>query len=270
MKDIVQQITLLQYDKFRRITTDELYSQRWSSKDKETITPNIVEMMKLTNQLSYNVQNIILLLPELRYRLFAVEFFISIAEQLKELHNFDGFKAIVAALYAIPVFRLKNTMEYISDSYKQKLKEFNDLLSYDHNFKRLREITAACKPPCIPFVGSTLTDLVFTKENEKADKDISTDLINFWRVRTYGSMIKEIVMQQQTTFPFHYSKKLMELIISLPCEQNENRLYELSNIIEEKRVGELTKEDKKRFAKEREAADSLWKKYHSFWKKNEK
>ena len=144
------------------------------------------------------------------------------------------------------------------------------LLSYEYNFKRLREITASCEPPCIPFVGSTLTDLVFTKENEKADTKKSNQMINFFRVRTYGSMIREIVMQQQTIFPFNYSKKLMELIISLPCEQNENRLYELSNIIEEKRVGDVSKDERKRMNKEREAADNLWKKYHLFWKKHEK
>lgn len=266
-KDVAKQITLMQFDKFRRITVDELLSQAWMKKDAKTQTPNIVAMTQLTNTLSYNVQNVILGIEKLKYRIFAMEYFIKVAEELRQLHNFDGFKAIVAALDSSAIYRLKQTREGLSDDAKEKLKEFNDIVNYEGNFKKLREITAVCEPPCIPFVGSTLGDLVFTKENEKSEGD-SRGLINFFRVRTYGSMLRELVLKQEATFPFSQSMTLISLIKALPAIDDDDKLFEMSQKLEESRPNnEFTKEEKKVIAHSKDRAEDIWKKYNSSWKK---
>ncbi|BFU23635.1 Ras guanine nucleotide exchange factor, putative [Entamoeba histolytica HM-1:IMSS-B] len=269
IKDVAQQITLMQFDKFRRITVDELLSQMWTKKDNKTLTPNIVAMMQLTNKISYIVQNIILSFVKLKYRIFAIEFFIKVAEYLKKLNNFDGFKAILAALDSSAIYRLKDTKDGLSEESIKLLTEFQSIVNYESNFKKLREITAICEPPCIPFLGSTLGDLVFTKENEKSENG-QLKLVNFFRVRTYGSMLREIVMKQGTSFPFYYCKNLKELIEQFEFEENEDKLFEKSINVEPTRNKEISKEDKKKINKAKGDVENLWKKYHSFWKKTMK
>ncbi|ELP85790.1 guanine nucleotide exchange factor, putative [Entamoeba invadens IP1] len=268
-KDVAQQIMLMQYDLFRRIPVEELLSQGWMKKENKVITPNIVKMMQMTNSLSYKVQTTILSLSKLKHRIFAVEYFIKVAQEMKEIHNFDGFKSILAALNASPIFRLKDTFDGLSDEFKRTLSEFNDLVDYDSNFKKLREMTNVCKPPCVPFLGSTLGDLVFTKENEKSENG-QLKLVNFFRVRMYGLMLKEIVMKQNSPPSFYVARDLENVIQRMRVNENEDTLFDISKTLEETRSGELSKENKKAISKGKEGAEKMWKKYNAFWKKNTK
>ncbi|ELP86635.1 guanine nucleotide exchange factor, putative [Entamoeba invadens IP1] len=266
VRDVARHITVVQFELFRKIPVEELLSQCWMKKDNKTLTPNIVAMIQMTNKISYLVQNMILSFEKLSHRIFAVEYFVRVAEVLKQVHNFDGFKAVVAALDSSAVFRLKDTREGLSEEVKRLLDEFNGLVNYESNFKKLRDITAVCEAPVIPFLGSTLGDLVFTKENEKSENG-QLKLINFFRVRTYGSMLKEIVMKQDAAFEFGQSPEVHAVLEKIQIIDNEDQLFQLSTKLETPRSGEASKEEKKKISKARDVADKLWKKSNSYFRK---
>jgi len=51
--------------------------------------------------------------------------------------------------------------QLVSETTRAQFTSLETLLKSDNNFKKLRKALADATPPCIPYVGMALTDLVF-------------------------------------------------------------------------------------------------------------
>lgn len=75
-----------------------------------------------------------------------------------------GFPTVIDQLIfvltiAAAVQRLSQTWELLSEKYQAKWQKLNQHLK--NNYKGLRERLVSMPPPCIPFLGTFLTDLTF-------------------------------------------------------------------------------------------------------------
>ena len=75
---------------------------------------------------------------------------------MREIQNLNGVVEMVAGLFSRSVFRLKKSFKEKSIT---KCEEYNKLI--DNNYHEMREILSQAKPPCLPYVGMFLTDLIF-------------------------------------------------------------------------------------------------------------
>ncbi|EKE38905.1 hypothetical protein ENUP19_0095G0017 [Entamoeba nuttalli] len=248
--DFAEQMTLIQMESFVAIPSDEFLNQGWTKKNKEQLTPHIVNMIKLSNKLIHIVQTEIVMQPTYALRSLALFYFITAAETMRTIQNFDGMKAIVTALQSVSVFRLKVSWEMLQQSTKSIFTNLVHICSEDNNFTELRKIMNIAIPPTIPFIGSTLTDLIYTSDGNKAS---TNNKFNFYKLRGIGNLIKEIQMKQKTSFSFNIAPNVRDFINSIQVISNEDQLFNLSQKHEPKvteKFIDLTKKPYKHDAKE--------------------
>ncbi|KAL7722572.1 Ras GTP exchange factor [Entamoeba marina] len=222
-KDWAKQLSLIQMDYFSSIQMDEFLNQGWTGKDKETNAKNILKFVRFSNAITDAISTAIVSPQEKHQRALIIYFFITAANELRNHHNFDGMKSVLAGLASSSAFRLKESWHLVPEATVERYTEMDRLVASDGNFQLLRNTMKLASAPSIPFLGSTLTDLLFVNEN----KDCKDGLVNFFKVRNIGNLIKEIRIKQTTRFEFPIDYAVCQMIEEMPKE-NEDTLYDMS------------------------------------------
>lgn len=107
--------------------------------------------------------------------------------------------AITSALGTSPILRLARTWAQVNPKTMTVLESLRDLITTTKNFAQYREALHIANPPCIPFMGVYLTDLVFIEDGIPSIVK-NTELINFAKRSKTAEVIKEI--QQYQNVPY--------------------------------------------------------------------
>eukprot|EP01126_Amoeba_proteus_P061990 TRINITY_DN8370_c0_g1_i1.p1 TRINITY_DN8370_c0_g1~~TRINITY_DN8370_c0_g1_i1.p1 ORF type:complete len:216 (-),score=35.43 TRINITY_DN8370_c0_g1_i1:475-1122(-) len=202
---------------------------------------NVVELLLRANYISFWVAMSILLQNRLQNRVAAITRFITIAQYLKDLNNYNTLMGIIAGLNYGPVSRLKHSFSSLKKN-KQTLLDLQDMLNPTGAYKKLRALTeAAAGRSVVPFIGISLQDLTFIDENNDfvEAKDMKgipdgTKLINFSKHRMVHSTIRKLLRFQNT---LNFSSTIFRVepvftfLYSLP-KLPDNALYALSYEVE--------------------------------------
>jgi len=111
--------------------------------------------------------------------------------------------AIYSGLTSSPIHRLKKTWAILELKENQaiqaawkKLEEFTDS---SNNHSKYRNTLHSINPPCVPFLGQYLTDLVFIDDGNPDTLQIGDKaIINFQKRLMTCSVIREVHQFQQT------------------------------------------------------------------------
>ena len=258
--EFAKQITVMQNDLFRKIPYTEFLGNGWTKKNKDELTPHMMALVRTSQQLFAYVQTTILCENRVEYRALLIHYFLTVAQKMKDLGNFEGMKAVYGALQSTPIYRLRDSWDSITEEDKQIDQAMTELCDQQKNFARLREVMKIAVAPCIPYLGSTMSDLVFTEDGNKTGKN---DLVNFFKVRQIGNLIKEIIVKQAVDYPFGKYEEFLTYYKNAPKMESEEELYELSMNLEKKR-GPADKELQKKIAKLEKEGHARIKKYHKF------
>lgn len=104
--------------------------------------------------------------PNIDMRANLIERFIAMARQAREWNNFNSSFQIVLGLHNPAVLKLKSTWAKVGRKYVQALKEVNDLVNPEKNHRSYRMVLSKTSPPCVPYVGMYLKDLVFASDGK--------------------------------------------------------------------------------------------------------
>ncbi|EAL45904.1 Ras guanine nucleotide exchange factor, putative [Entamoeba histolytica HM-1:IMSS-B] len=257
--DCAKQLSLKQMELLQKIELDEFLKQGWMKKEKENLAPNLLKMVRFSNNIINVVQKKILELEQNYERAFAIRYFISVAHYLKQLNNFDGMKAVLAGLESCSIYRLKESWGLLSIDEINLFKQLDSLISPDNNFCKMRELVKLASPPSIPFIGSILTDLVYTDDGNKSSEG---KMINFYKVRSIGIILMDLQTRQKATYPFILVPKILKFWCCNEKNINENELFNLSQELEPTQTqSEISKEKKKILEKSSKRYEFLWKSF---------
>jgi len=160
-EDLATQITRLDFPVFKAIEPDELTCCGWTKKDKVKQAPNVVQLTRRFNHVSFWVQHEILDAGGVKARTEMMTHFIKVAKKLSELNNLHSQFAIISSLQSAPIYRLSKTWAGLSRRDRQHYDRMQEFFSDKNNWEQLRSCVNTLKLPMIPYLGLFLTDLVY-------------------------------------------------------------------------------------------------------------
>ena len=246
--EIARQITIFTQYLYRNIGCQELLLSGWTKKDKMEKSPNITQLIIRFNKISRWIMEEILSYDSSKDRAKVIEIFLTVAEELRNMHNLNDCFAVITTFNHLSVKRLKKTWSKVSAEAKTKQSELSKLCSILKNFENIKnefmeyknnvKDINTLKEGCIPYLAPYLKDLAFLDEGQKYFNQ--NKLININKIIIVGRIIKNIKESQM--FVYGYKPVYSLALLSDPEPLDDDKLTSLSESIEPKfTLGRKTK-----------------------------
>jgi hypothetical protein len=169
--ELARQLTIKEMNIFGSILPEELLGSEWTKRSGSNAI-NVRAMSTLSTDLSNLVADTILQYDDAKKRAVILKHWIKIAHKCLEINNYDSLMAIICSLNSSTIVRLKKTWDVVSQKRKDMLNGLQAIVEPDKNYAVLRRRLHNHVPPCIPFVGTYLTDLTFVDAGNPAMKQL--------------------------------------------------------------------------------------------------
>jgi hypothetical protein len=169
--ELARQLTIKEMNIFCSIMPEELLGSEWTKRSGSNAV-NVRAMSTLSTDLSNLVADTILHYDDAKKRAIIIKHWIKIAHKCLELNNYDSLMAIICSLNSSTIVRLKRTWDVVSQKRKDMLKGLQAIVEPDKNYAVLRRRLHDHVNPCLPFVGTYLTDLTFVDAGNPATKQL--------------------------------------------------------------------------------------------------
>ncbi|KAJ5556811.1 hypothetical protein N7494_000726 [Penicillium frequentans] len=194
--ELARQLTIKESRIFCSILPEELLDTEWTRKS-GSLAVNVRAMSTLSTDLAHLVADSILYLEEPKKRAVTIKHWVKIANKCLELNNYDSLMAIICSLNLSMISRLKRTWDIVSAKTKATLENLRSIVDVSRNYAVLRQRLQNHVPPCLPFVGTYLTDLTFVDHGNQSLRNLPTDdgeraVINFDKHMKTARIISEL------------------------------------------------------------------------------
>ena len=251
--EIARQMSLMTHQLFQSIEPKELLSCLSKKQNKEQTSPHVTKIITRFNSISFWICEEILSYDHAHTRSKVIEKFISIADELQKVKNYNDCFNVITPFNYLPIKRLIKTWNRVSTDSLLTLKRLSELCSLTNNFENLRKEYNSYKSiddskkdtGCIPYLGYFLKELICIEEEKKYFND--KDLINVDKVIKIGQIIEEIKYFQR--FGYNYEPCFSLSFLSQPTPLDEEQLLNLSKKIEPKFTLTKSKTNNKRITK---------------------
>jgi son of sevenless-like protein len=229
--ELARQLTIYVHTVYRRISPLECVITSFTGPEKEVRSPNLTALTTMFNDHSYWAASYILNSSDLVHRVQVLEFFITVAVELRTLQNFMTMYAILCGIRSTPVRRLKLTWERVSKSKVQQFDALVEIMQSNGNFASYRNLLRQALPPVCPYIGTFLTDLVFIEEGNPDFLKEQPTFINFCKRIRSAQIVQKILHYCQEPYNLVVIPAFQEMFTELIIF-DENRRYELSYALE--------------------------------------
>ncbi|KAG9321967.1 hypothetical protein KVV02_002850 [Mortierella alpina] len=233
--EFARQLTIMEATVYNKIRPVECLAKAWMSEDAEMAAKavNIKKMIETSNLYANWINELVLSEKELKKRVLVIRHLVMIAEKLKHLNNFSMLSATMAALSQSPIHRLKRTWEQVPTRTMTAFMDLQALMGVAKNWAEYREELHSVNPPCVPFVGMYLTDLVMIQDGNGDFLKKSSHLVNFYKRVKTAEVIREIQQYQSVPYCLTSVPEIQAFIRrGLDCTKSVADLYEMSLMLE--------------------------------------
>ena len=207
--ELARQFTIKESQIFCSILPEELLATEWMKKS-GSMAVNVRAMSRLSTDLTNLVTDYILQLEDPKKRAVVIKQWVKIANKFLELANYDSLFAVICSLESSTILRLRRTWELVSSKTKATLEHLKSVVDISKNYAVLRQRLQNHVPPCLPFVGTYLTDLTFVDIGNQTTRQLpgegsegSKAVINFDKHMKTAKIISEL---QRFQIPYRFTE----------------------------------------------------------------
>ena len=207
--ELARQFTIKESQIFCSILPEELLATEWMKKS-GSMAVNVRAMSRLSTDLTNLVTDYILQLEDPKKRAVVIKQWVKIANKFLELANYDSLFAVICSLESSTILRLRRTWELVSAKTKATLEHLKSVVDISKNYAVLRQRLQNHVPPCLPFVGTYLTDLTFVDIGNQTTRQLpgegperSKSVINFDKHVKTAKIISEL---QRFQIPYRFTE----------------------------------------------------------------
>ncbi|KAG0231882.1 hypothetical protein BGX31_005329 [Mortierella sp. GBA43] len=239
--EFARQLTIMEATIYNKIRPVECLAKAWTSNDPDIAAKavTIKKMIETSNLYANWIDELILSEKEIKKRVLVIRHFVLIAEKLRALNNFSMLSATMAALSQSPIYRLKRTWEQVPNRTMTSLMELQQLMGVAKNWADYREELHNVNPPCVPFVGMYLTDLVMIQDGNPDFLKKSNTLVNFYKRVKTAEVIREIQQYQSVPYCLTAVPEIQAFIRrGMDSTKSDEELYNMSLQLEPRESGD--------------------------------
>lgn len=167
-----------------------------------------------------------------------IEFFIDLAQEMKQNHNFEGMYMIIVILNSTQLSRLEKTWENVSKKHKKMKEEMNKI--ENNNFSDYRaQVKGLGTTSYIPIMGQMSKDIIFAGDSDNSSKDPALGPnLNISKLEMLGGFVSQ-VHQAQINLPNrgNLETNLPTLISGATLSVNEK--FEYSYLLEPRKTKKI-------------------------------
>lgn len=236
VEDIASQLSLIEYELFRRIQPIELLNCAWNSAKLKHRSPHVLALINRFNLLSQFVVRMILEEPRVKQRSVVFTRWLKVCKNLERLNNFNAMLSILSGLSNAAVHRLRFTQDLVPSKLMSEMETMLLLLSSAKSYNNYRTRIHAVNPPLMPYLGVYLTDLTFIEDGnpDGLKNEAGThSLINFKKRDLVYDVIREISQYQQVPYTLQPDEDIQRFLRGLtPHGLSEGALFDISQKLE--------------------------------------
>ncbi|KAG0097364.1 hypothetical protein BGZ93_002896 [Podila epicladia] len=239
--EFARQLTIMEATAYNKIRPVECLNKAWMHEDPKISAKavNIKKMIEASNLYANWIDELVLSEKELKKRVLVIRHLVLIAEKLRQLNNFSMLSTTMAALSQSPIHRLKRTWEQVPTRTMTSFVELQALMGVAKNWAEYRELLHSVNPPCVPFVGIYLTDLVMIEDGNPNNLKKSDHLINFYKRVKTAEVIREIQQYQSVPYCLTAVPEIQAFIRrGMDCTKSVAVLYDMSLALEPRERGD--------------------------------
>ncbi|RDH19580.1 ras GEF [Aspergillus niger ATCC 13496] len=233
--ELARQLTIIESRLFARIKPTECLNKSWQKKDTDrppsvpasrrtsTSTTSSTSSIERTtgvnatilhsNQLANWVGEMILAQDEMKKRVSLIKQIVNIADNCRSLSNFATMMSLISGLATSPIYRLHRTWTQVNPKTRKLLEDMQSLMSSEKNFIKYRDKLHGASPPCIPFLGTYLTDLTFIEDGIPSHTPPPNVMINFSKRVKVAEILREIESCQAVGYSLLPVPEIQEFIV---------------------------------------------------------
>ncbi|KAF9116951.1 hypothetical protein BGX27_008099 [Mortierella sp. AM989] len=233
--ELARQLTIMEAGYYNKIKPIECLAKAWMSDDPELAAKavNIKKIIETSNFYSNWINEIVLSEKETKKRAAIIKQLVVLAERLRQLNNFSMLSATTAALSQSPIHRLKRTWELVPSKTMTSLSTLQQVTSSAKNWAEYRQELHSVNPPCVPFVGVYLTDLVMIQDGNSDFLRKTENHINFYKRVGTAEVIREIQQYQSVPYCLTVVPEIQTFIRrGMDNAKSVGELYEMSLALE--------------------------------------
>ncbi|GAA5872216.1 hypothetical protein JCM16303_001019 [Sporobolomyces ruberrimus] len=247
--ELARQLTIMESRVYCSIRPEELLGSSSATNSSGKREGSVRKMSALSTRLTGWIAETILGETDQKRRTSLVKYFVKLGERLLMLNNYNALFAVFTALNSSTIARLRKTWDGLAPKYRQSLELLRRATDHSRNYAEYRGKIRQTVPPCLPFVGLFLTDLIFIFEGNRAERsspiDPSLRLINFDRYQKMSRIIGDLQRFQvpYTLVEVPELQTLLSTMLEGPLKhgQDAQSLYRQSLMIEPRSNAPSTK-----------------------------
>ncbi|GAA6025516.1 hypothetical protein JCM11491_004143 [Sporobolomyces phaffii] len=247
--ELARQLTIMESRVYCSIRPEELLGSSSASSGAGKREGSVRKMSALSTRLTGWIAETILGETDQKRRTSLVKYFVKLGERLLMLNNYNALFAVFTALNSSTIARLRKTWDGLAPKYRQSLEILRRATDHSRNYAEYRGKIRQTVPPCLPFVGLFLTDLIFIFEGNRAERSSPIDpalrLINFDRYQKMSRIIGDLQRFQvpYTLVEVPEIQSLLATLLEGPLRhgQDAQSLYRQSLMIEPRSKAPSTK-----------------------------